>query len=169
MTQKITRIAIFSTLAFLITFIIKIPISFLSYDAKDVVVTLAGMILGSSSVLFIACISALLEMLLISDSGLIGFGMNFISTVFYCLPIVVIYKFKKPVILGVVLGTISASIAMFIFNLIITPIYLGVSIEETVSLLFSLITPFNLVKGAVNGVFILLIYKKVLSIYNKIF
>lgn len=166
--QKITRTAIFATLAFLVTLLIKIPVSFLSYDAKDVVVTIAGMLLGIVPTIFIASISALLEMLLISDSGIIGFSMNFISTIAYSLPIILIYRAKKPILFGISLGTISLSIIMFIFNIIITPIYLGVPLADTVSLLFSLITPFNLAKGIINGIFIFVTHKKVINIYNKI-
>ncbi|MFI3231699.1 MAG: hypothetical protein R3Y29_09155 [bacterium] len=56
---------------------------------------------------------------------------------------------------------------MFAFNLVVTPIYLNVSLEDTLALLYSLITPFNVVKGIVNGVFIYLVKDPILNALKK--
>lgn len=185
--SKISYMAIISVLAYLVTFIIKIPIQFLSYDAKDVVIAIGGIILGVVPVVSIAFITALIEMLTISDSGLIGFLMNFLSSVSYCLPIVILYNYKskkekdeeiyqdlntssklnKKLIVGIILGTITSSACMFAFNLVVTPIYLNVSLEDTLALLYALITPFNVVKGIVNGVFIFLVKDPILNALKK--
>lgn len=186
---NIPYIAIVSVLAYLVTFIIKIPVQFLSYDAKDVVIAVGGIILGIVPVVGIAFITALIEMLTISDSGLIGFFMNFLSSISYCLPIVFIYNYKakknninnnitdfdpdfnkksaKKLIFGIILGTLASSACMFAFNLIVTPIYLEISIEDTLALLYSLITPFNIIKGIVNGIFIFIIKDPILNALKK--
>ena len=68
---------------------------------------------------------------------------------------------------GIILGTICLSIVMFLFNIFITPLFLGTPLKETAHLLFTLITPFNIIKGSLNGLIILLIYKHILKAIKK--
>ncbi len=75
--------------------------------------------------------------------------------------------YNKKLIIGIILGTLASSACMFAFNLIVTPIYLEVSIEDTLTLLFSLITPFNIIKGIVNGIFIFIVKDPILNALKK--
>lgn len=66
------------------------------YDPKDVIIVLSGLILGVKPVIIITFATSSLEML--SSNGgstLVGFVMNFFSSLAFCLPAIFIYnKFK---------------------------------------------------------------------------
>lgn len=166
-TKKLTSTALISCLAYLVTFVFKIPVQFLSYEIKDVVITIGAIYLGGVYGIIITFVVSIIEMITISDSGIIGFFMNFLSTISYIIPIMFMYNKNKSMLKGIILGTISMSVVMLIFNIFITPLYLGVPLKETVGLLFTLITPFNLIKGALNGIIILILYKPILKALNK--
>lgn len=165
-TKKLTFTAIISCLAYIMVFF-KVPVSFLSYEIKDVVIAIGAIYLGGISGVLISFIVSLIEMITISNSGIIGFITNFLATITYILPICYIYKKNGYIIKGVLLGTISMSVAMFLLNIIATPLYLKVPLNETIHLLFTLITPFNIIKGALNGLLIFLLYKPLLNIMQK--
>lgn len=164
--KKITVIALISCLAYL-SAIFKVPISFLSYEIKDVIITIGSIYLGGLYGVIICFVVAILEMITISDSGIIGFFMNFLASVLYILPICYLYNKEKGIIKGIILGTIFMTLGMFVFNIFITPIYLNVELKETIKLLFTLITPFNIIKGALNGFLIFIIYKPLLKAIKK--
>ncbi len=165
--KKLTIISLISCLAYLSMIVFKIPISFLSYEIKDVIITIGAIYLGTTYGIIITFVVAILEMITISDSGIIGFFMNFISSVLYILPICYLYNKNNSIIKGIILGTVLMSIGMFIFNIFITPIYMSVGLKETVKLLFTLITPFNIIKGALNGLLIYILYKPLLKAIKK--
>lgn len=167
-TKKLTFIAIISCIAYLTMIIFKIPVSFLSYEIKDVIITIGAIYLGIKYGILISFIVALLEMITISSTGIIGFFMNFLSTIFYIIPIVYFYK-KNSLIKGVIAGTICMSIVMFIFNIFITPLYLKVELKETIRLLFTLITPFNIIKGSLNGFLLIILQKPLIKIIKTFF
>lgn len=158
--KKIIGIALISVLAYILMLFIKIPVSFLDFDIKDIIVALGGVILGVIPCLIISFLVAFLELITVSSTGIVGFLMNFISTIFYVVPIVLIYKRKKSrkyLVFGILLGTISMTLIMVLFNILITPIYLGVPLKEVLKLLLTLIIPFNIGKGILNGILYILI------------
>ncbi len=173
--KKLTTIALISCIAYLTILVFKVPVQFLSYEIKDVIIAIGAMYLGGVSGIIICFVVSIIEMITISDSGIIGFLMNFISSVSYIIPICYFYNKTETVfcnkipkiVKGIILGTIFMSINMFIFNVILTPIYLGISLKETMKLLFTLVTPFNIIKGIINGFLIYLIYKPLLKIVKK--
>ncbi len=165
-TKKLTFIALISCISYLTMVVFKIPVYFLSYEIKDVIITIGAIYLGIKYGILISFIVALIEMITISDSGIIGFLMNFLSTIFYVTPIVYFYN-KKALLKGIIIGTICMSLVMFVFNIFITPLYLKIELKETVKLLFTLITPFNIIKGSLNGILIFIISKPLLKAIQK--
>ncbi|WP_317366392.1 ECF transporter S component [uncultured Tyzzerella sp.] len=164
--KKITLTALISCLAYLVT-VFKVPVAFLSYEIKDVIIAIGSIYLGGIYGLIICFVVAIIEMLTVSNTGIIGFLMNFLASALYILPICYIYNKGKGILKGILLGTIFMSLGMFIFNIFITPIYLNVELKETINLLFTLITPFNIIKGALNGFLIFIIYKPLLKAIKK--
>lgn len=165
--KKLTITALISCLAYLSMMVFKVPVSFLTYDIKDVVITIGAIYLGASYGLIISFVVALIEMMTISSSGIIGFIMNFLASALYVVPICYLYNKNNSIIKGIILGTILMSLGMFILNIFITPLYLKVELKETVNLLFTLITPFNIIKGATNGLLIYFLYKPLLKALRK--
>lgn len=168
--KKLTGIAVVSVLAYVSMLLIKIPIQFLNLDIKDVIITIGGFVFGFIPAIAISFLVAFLELVTISSSGPVGFFMNFLSTIFFVLPIVFIYKkfnSKKSLLISIFLGTISMCVIMVLFNILLTPLYLGVPLDEVLKLLPALIIPFNIGKGLLNGFLILLLANPILNALKK--
>ncbi len=162
-TRKITIIAMLSAIAYVVMVVGRIPIvMFLKYDPKDVIITIGGFMFGPLTAFAMSAIVSFVEMLSVSDTGLIGLIMNVISTCAFACTAAVVYKKKRTIagaIVGLVLGCILMTVLMILWNYLITPIYLGYPREAVVALLVPVILPFNLLKAGLNTAFTLLLYK----------
>lgn len=170
-TKKITAIAMFCTLAYIAVVVGRIPlVLFLKYEPKDVIITIAGFIFGPLSTFTISIVVSFVEMITISNDGIIGFFMNVVSTVAFAGTAAYIYK-KKPnrsgAVLGLLTGTVLMTILMLMWNYLVTPIFLGYPREKVVELLLPAILPFNLIKAGINTAIVLLLYKPVMSVLLK--
>lgn len=167
--KKIAGIAMLSALAFLARLIFKIPVSFLTFDIKDTVIALGGLIYGPVSGVVIVLLVALIEMI-ISETGPIGFLMNFISSAVFAGTASLIYKLKRS-FNGAIIGLFSAAFAttcvMLLMNLFLTPIYQQVPRSVVISMLPTLFLPFNLAKTLLNTAVVMLIYKPVVIALRK--
>lgn len=80
-TKKITTTAMLSAIAYVIVVVGLIPVVlFLKYDPKDIIITLGGLIWGPMTSLIVSVIVSLIEMVTISENGVLGCIMNIIST-----------------------------------------------------------------------------------------
>lgn len=161
-TQRLVGIALFSALAFAVTFVFRIPVSFLTFDAKDAVITVAAFLYGPLSGVAMSLIAALLELVTVSSTGLYGFLMNFLSSAVFSFVAAGIYSFcRRPrgAILGVTLAVVFMTGTMMLFNLLVTPLYMQVPTAQVAALIPTLLLPFNLAKGLLNAAFALLLYK----------
>lgn len=169
--KKITTYAMFCALAFIMAALIEIPlVLFLKYEPKDVVITIAGFLYGPLATIIISFVVAFVEMITISTDGVIGFVMNIISTVAFAGTASIIYKRKpslKSVALGLMGGTVLMTILMMLWNYFLTPIYMGTPREAVVELLIPAFLPFNLIKGGINAVLVMLIYNPIKNILRK--
>ena len=97
-TKKLTTLAMICTLAYLVMVIIRIPLvpalPFLNYDPKDVILMIGGFMYGPLSALLCTLVVALVEMVTVSDTGIIGCIMNFLSTASFVGIAASIYKKK---------------------------------------------------------------------------
>ena len=167
--KKIASIAMLSALAFLARLVFKIPVSFLTFDIKDSIIALGGMIFGPVSGVVIALLVSLIEMI-ISETGPIGFVMNFISSAAFAGTAALIYKFKRT-FNGAIIGLFSAvgvtTTVMLIMNLLLTPIYQSVPVSVVIDMLPTLFLPFNFAKTLLNASIVMLIYKPVVISLRK--
>ena len=158
-----------SALAFLARLVFKIPVSFLTFDIKDSIIALGGMIFGPVSGVVIALLVSLIEMI-ISETGPIGFVMNFISSAAFAGTAALIYKFKRT-FNGAIIGLFSAvgvtTTVMLIMNLLLTPIYQSVPVSVVIDMLPTLFLPFNFAKTLLNASIVMLIYKPVVISLRK--
>ena len=105
---------------------------FLKYDPKDIIITIGGFIFGPLSALLISSVVSLVEMVTLSETGIIGLIMNILSTVCFACTASYIYKKKhnlKGAVTGLVCGIILMVFAMLLWNYLITPLYMNVSRE----------------------------------------
>ena len=158
-----------SALAFLARLIFKIPVSFLTFDIKDSIIALGGMIFGPVSGVVIALLVSLIEMI-ISETGPIGFVMNFVSSAAFAGTAALIYKFKRT-FNGAIIGLFSAvgttTAVMLLMNLLLTPIYQNVPVNVVIGMLPTLFLPFNFAKTLLNAAIVMLIYKPVVVALRK--
>lgn len=177
-TKQIVIIGLFTALAFVVSAVLPIKVSFLTLDFKDAISTICGMFFGPISGLVCALIVPFIEASY-SGTGVYGLIMNIISSVTLVGISSTVYKYKKT-IWGAVLGLVTAAVAtmgiMTLANILITPHYLkitmGLSLEvakETVmGLLPTTIIPFNIIKSILNASIAMLLYKPISRMLKNI-
>ena len=95
-TRYITTVGMFCAIAFAMVTVGRIPVvQFLSYDPKDIAIVIAGFILGPVAAIVISFVVSLIEMMTISDTGFIGFVMNFFSSAVFAGSASIIYHKNK--------------------------------------------------------------------------
>ena len=139
---------------------------YLKYEAKDVILTIGGFIYGPIGAVAASFVVALAEMLTISETGPIGFLMNFLAAISFAGIASLVYskiRTARGAAIGLALGSLSLSAVMLLWNYIITPIYMSVPRSVVAGMLLPVFLPFNLIKAGLNSAFILLIYKPLIT------
>ena len=173
--KKIALIGLFCAIAYIFTLLGGLlPISvagFLKYDPKDIIVAIAGFILGPASALVISVITALLELATgISTTGFYGLLMNIISTASFACVSSFIYKKRKTLpgaIIGLIVATLVTTAFMLLWNYFVTPFYMHVPREVVASMLPTVFLPFNLIKYGMNACLALIIYKPLVNALRR--
>ena len=161
--KKLVVAAVFCALAFVSMFIMRINVMFLTFDAKDAVVTIAGLLLGPLYSLAISVAVPIIESITLGDTGFWGLLMDLLSTMIFSCTCALIYKHKKN-IKGAVVGLVSSVLAMtafmILFNLFIVPLYTpNFTIAAVAEMVPTLFLPFNLTKATLNAAIVLILYK----------
>lgn len=169
--KKLILIAMIAAIAFITVSLIRIPVVlFLSYEPKDVIITIGGFLLGPLASFICSFLVSLLEMLTISDTGPIGAVMNLISTCSFACTAAIIYK-KKRSLSGAIVGLAAGSVAMIgimlLWNYLITPLYMGVPREQLAGMLVPVFLPFNALKAGFNTALTLTFYKPIVTALRK--
>ncbi|MBR5922907.1 MAG: ECF transporter S component, partial [Clostridia bacterium] len=160
--KKITVAAALCALAFASMFVFRIKVQFLTFDAKDAIIALSSLLLGPFYGVCSAATVALLEFLTVSDTGVYGLIMNFLSSGTFAFTCGIIYKYKRTfsgAVLSVVLSVISVTSVMMLANLFITPYFMGAPSSAVIALIPTLLLPFNLTKASLSAAITLIIYK----------
>lgn len=185
--RRVSIIGICSAIA-VVLHILDFPLPFLApefykLDFSEVPVLLGGFFLGPSAAVAIEGIKILLKLLLKSTStAFVGDFANFFVGCCFALPATVWYhlhKNKTGAIVGLVLGTLSASVIGTLFNAVyLLPkfaqlygipmdvlIGMGTSIHSSIHGVYSFVAlcvaPLNVVKYGVVSLLTMLLYKRV--------
>ena len=163
--KKLVTLAMLSAIAYLVMFMFRIPIVlFLKYDPKDTIIAIAGFLYGPLSAVCVSAVVSAVEMFTTSETGWIGFVMNMLSTCAFVCPAAFLYSRRRTIrraAVGLGLGVVLVTIAMALWNYIMTPIYMGYPREAVAELLVPVFIPFNLLKAGLNTALTLLLYKPV--------
>lgn len=128
-TRKLTMTGMFCTISYLVMIFCRVPVVlFLKYDPKDVIVTMGGFFLGPLAAFFISVAVSFMEMFSVSDTGLIGFIMNMVSTCSFACTASLIYRKVhnfKGVFAGLLCGSILMVTVMLLWNYYLVPLYMG--------------------------------------------
>lgn len=169
--KKITIIGMLCAIAYVVMVFGRIPVVlFLKYDPKDVIITIGGFLLGPLSVFIISVIVSFIEMLSVSETGLIGCLMNVLSTCSFACTASIIYKRIhniKGAIIGLFCGLSLMVIVMLLWNYYVTPLYMGYPREAVAKLLIPAFLPFNLLKGGLNMTITFFLYKPLVTTLRK--
>lgn len=174
-TEKYVGMAVFSALAFVVTFfcsVIPNVAGFLSIDAKDAVIAIASFVYGPVSAVIISFIAAFIEFITISTTGWYGFVMNFVSSAVFSLTASLIYKRFRNIngaMISFLFAIIATTAVMLLMNIFVTPLYLvayfgmpkEVASSEVINMLPKILLPFNFAKSLLNSAIAMLFYKPV--------
>lgn len=172
-TRKVVVAAMLCAISFVATLIGQLvpPVAgFLSYDPKDAVVVIGGFIYGPVVAIMISVVESLVEMLTMSSTGVYGLIMNILSTCAFAVPASLLYKKMhdmKGAVIGLLLGMVSMTACMLLWNYIITPFYMGVPRETVAGMLATVFLPFNLIKSGINAGLTLVLYKPLVTALRK--
>ena len=145
--KKITTIGMLCAIAFvakLVSSVIPTVSGFLSFDLKDVIIVIAGFMMGPMAAAVVTLVVSLIEMFTVSSTGLIGLIMNILSSCSFACTAALVYQ-KHRNLKGAIIGLGCGVIVMLV------PVFL----------------PFNLVKGGINAALTMLIYKPVVTALRK--
>jgi len=185
-TRKIAQIGMLSAIAtILMLFEIPLPFapSFYEMDLSEVPVLIGCFAMGPGAGALIELMKVLLN-LIINGTVTAGVGefANFLIGCSFCVPAGILYKklrTRKGAIVGMVSGTLFMTIAgCFINAYILLPTYakafsmpidglisMGTAVNSNITNLFTFVmfavAPFNLLKGVIVSIVVLLIYKKI--------
>ena len=171
--KKMVLIAMLAALSYIAVLAVRIPVVlFLSYEPKDVVITIGGFLLGPMASFVTSLVVALIEMFSISETGIIGCVMNFLSSCSFACVAAWIYK-KHHSLNGAVMGLAAGSVAMIaimlLWNYLITPLYMtGTTRSDIAAMLIPVFLPFNALKAGFNSALTLLLYKPLVTVLRRI-
>ena len=171
-TRKMVLLAMLAAVAFMLVALIRIPVVlFLSYEPKDVVITIGGFLLGPMASFVISLVVALVEMVTISTTGPIGCLMNLLSSACFACTAAFVYKKKHSLggaVLGLAIGSVVMVGVMLLWNYLITPLYMtGTSRSDIAAMLIPVFLPFNALKAGFNSALTLILYKPLVSALRK--
>ncbi len=169
--RKMIALGIFCAVAYVVTFVFHVKIGFLTFDLKDSVVCIASMLFGPLSGIAVAAVTATLELITVSETGLWGWLMNFASTACFAAIAGMIYHYYRN-LAGAVAGlvvSIAASVSlMLVLNILITPIYMKTTTAEVMNMIPKLLLPFNAVKYLNSAALVLLFYKPLSNLMKTV-
>lgn len=174
LTLRLVKMAMLVAIAIVLVLLVHFPIfpavSFLEYDPADIPIIIGGFAFGPVAGIILTVITAVIQGVTVSAaSGIYGILMHVISTLALVLTSSLIYyrhKTKKTALIGLACGTGAMIVVMFFANLLITPIFMGVS-RELVLQLMPLILLFNLIKAGINSAVTFLLYKKISAFLHR--
>lgn len=172
-----STIAILSALSVVMIMVVPtIPIfpavSWMRYDMADVPILVGSLLLGPLPGMIILVITSAIQAFVLGMDGMAGFIMHVIASGTLLLIPSIIYRRKatfKRLVIGLILGTLGMTTIMIGWNLIITPIFLGASMETVLEMMVPFIIPFNLIKAGLNSMITGVVFYSLKPLQSKIF
>jgi len=165
-TKKLVTAAVLTAMSIILLYIpfLRFPIfpaaPFLEYDAMDVPILIATLMMGFKGGLAVTLVSCVIQGITVSSaSGIYGIIMHFIATGGFVLGTGITMKLTKRKVFPSLLAGVAAMVLITIpANLIVTPIFMGVGRDVVAAMLPTVFIPFNLVKAGINAMVSFLVY-----------
>ncbi|WRS28282.1 ECF transporter S component [Oscillospiraceae bacterium MB08-C2-2] len=156
--------------------LVEIPIfptaAYLKYDPADIPILIGSLLFGPvSGVLLTIVVSFLQSFAIHGSSGVVGFIMHVTATSAMAFAVGLLSR-KNPtgIRLGAVLacGCVIMTVVMVGMNLLVTPIFFGLTREKVAETLVPVVIPFNLLKSGINSLVAFGIYRAMGGFLRKI-
>lgn len=172
-TVTLVKMSMLAAISLVLVMLIRIPFPpapFLVYDPADIPVFISAFAFGPLAGFAITLVVSFVQAFVLGGDGLIGFFMHLVATGAFVLVAGNIYKrnkSRKSAVIGLICGTIVMTISMLLWNILLTPIFLGVPREAVMAMLATVILPFNLLKAGINSIVTFLTYKAIAKFLHK--
>lgn len=164
-TRQLVTMALMCAIGVLLSFV-ELPllpgVAWLKYDASMVPAMVCGFAFGPGAGLAVGVVGAVIHGILMADFT--GAVMNALVVFGFVLPAALVYKRSRSyrfAIAGLVLSCLGAVLMSVVGNLLLTPAWLGVPLQAVVDMIIPILVPFNLLKGLLNSVLTLVVYKSI--------
>lgn len=188
--SKVAILAALSTIVSMVSTTVGFAPSFYKLEISDSIILVGGFALGPTAVAYMQLIKILLSFLISGTiTGGVGELASFLMGISYAIPATAIFHRKKDMkfaIIGILVGILALAIVGGLLNLFfLIPAYsksfglpieaiigMGTAINPKITTLEELILyatiPFNIVKGALNGVISVVLYKVSIKLLNSV-
>ncbi|MBW3082894.1 ECF transporter S component [Bifidobacterium phasiani] len=168
-TRRIAVYALFVALSMAVSFI-EFPlipgVPWLKYDPSGIVSLVAGFAYGPAAAVIVSMLGFVPHLFADPWGTLMAVGVALAMSV----PAALVYRrmrTRKGALIGIVVGAVVALAVAIVGNLLITPIYAAMSVQEVAALIVPALLPFNLVKFVIHGVVTFLIYKPISNLLHR--
>lgn len=191
--KNIAKIALLSAVALVLqTFDFPLPFvapTFYKLDFSDVAALIGGFAMGPAAGVVIEALKNVLSILFTGSTTMfVGEFANFLIGASFVLPASIMYRNKKDkhtALVGLVVGSISMAVAGVLLNyFVLIPAYsyffhmdvdmivaMGTAIfpiiQSKLSFVIVCVTPFNLIKGVLDSVITILLYKHISPLLHR--
>ena len=168
-TRRIAVYALFVALSMAVSFI-EFPlipgVPWLKYDPSGIVCLVAGFAYGPAAAVLVSVLGFVPHVFADPWGSLMAIAVALAMSV----PAALIYRrtrTRRGALIGIITGAVVALVVAIIGNLLVTPIYADMTVEQVAAMIVPALLPFNLAKLAVHGVVTFLIYKPISNLLNR--
>ena len=168
-TRRIAVYALFVALSMAVSFI-EFPlipgVPWLKYDPSGIVCLVAGFAYGPAAAVLVSVLGFVPHVFADPWGSLMAIAVALAMSV----PAALIYRrarTRRGALIGIITGAMVALVVAIIGNLLVTPIYADMTVEQVAAMIVPALLPFNLAKLAVHGVVTFLIYKPISNLLNR--
>lgn len=168
-TRRIAVYALFVALSMAVSFI-EFPlipgVPWLKYDPSGIVCLVAGFAYGPAAAVLVSVLGFVPHVFADPWGSLMAIAVALAMSV----PAALVYRrlrTRRGALIGIIAGAVVALAVAIIGNLLVTPIYANMTVEQVAAMIVPALLPFNLAKLAVHGVVTFLIYKPISNLLNR--
>lgn len=168
-TRRIAVYALFVALSMAVSFI-EFPlipgVPWLKYDPSGIVCLVAGFAYGPAAAVLVSVLGFVPHVFADPWGSLMAIAVALAMSV----PAALIYRrlrTRRGALIGIITGAVVALVVAIIGNLLVTPIYADMTVEQVAAMIVPALLPFNLAKLVVHGVVTFLIYKPISNLLNR--
>ncbi len=171
---KLAKMGMLAAISVVLVYMVHFPIfpavPFLEYDPADIAILIGTFAFGPLAGLGLVFVAAIIQGVTVSaQSGIYGIIMHILATGSFVLVTGILYKrgkSRKSAVIALACGTLTMTVVMGVANLIVTPIFMGTTVD-VVKALMPYILGFNLIKAGINSVVTFLLYKRISKFLHK--